>query len=224
MPLGLRCAATGTSDCKGCGRTDGAGCCAAGDSTSEAAAAIEARCGASKSVATSSPATSRCTFAVEAPSAVSVFTCETAVGIGTRVATSPPAASGIASSVEAPSPVLARRDTRLRFQSRRMRTRRMAAPPTPPPRTPPRELALGVGEREGGGGESVVPGSGAATTAIVGVDSTVNPAGIRSAAADASARAGARLLWAASAAALDADSMVISSRTEAADTRRETRL
>jgi len=61
-------------------------------------------------------------------------------------------------------------------------------------------------------------------TAIVGVDSTVNPAGIRSAAADASARAGARLLWAASAAALDADSMVISSRTEAADTRRETRL
>ena len=69
-----------------------------------------------------------------------------------------------------------------------------------------------------------MPGAGAAVTATIGVDSTVNPAGIKSVAADASESAAPMLLCAVSAAAFEADSMVISRRTEAAVTLRDTEL
>jgi len=106
----------------------------------------------------------------------------------------------------------------------RSRPRRTAAAP-PAPRARPSGLEAapsGGAPLLGGGGASVVPGSGAAVTAIVGVDSTVKPSGIRSDAAEASASAGPKLLCAASAAASDVDSIVSSSSTDAAVTLRET--
>ena len=86
------------------------------------------------------------------------------------------------------------------------------------------DALLEGGRMEGGGGESEVPGAGAAVVAMVGVDNTVNPAGIRLDAEDASKSLIPRLACAASAAFLDADAIVISSRTDAAVTLSETKL
>ena len=69
-----------------------------------------------------------------------------------------------------------------------------------------------------------MPASGTAATEMVGVDSTVKPDGMRAAAASADARDGARLDFAASAAALLEDSMVMARLTDAAVISREMRL
>ena len=192
-----------------------------------AGAGDEAGCGAENS--------SECVVSVGAP-ALGVAGSGCAGGTGARVAlfllASSLAWSRLASG-SAAWPVFARRVTfAFRFTRMYRRKSRMAMAAAPPPAAgpiaaPPPAPAvapLAVDERSGGGGESDVPGAGAAATATVGFEVTVKPEGMRFDATDASARLGARLLCAASAVALDADSMVISRRTEAAVTLRETRL